>query len=149
MPEASSAPPTVRASVRPFWRWWWSRRVEVRDESMRPTLLPGDRLRVDRRAYRERLPAPGELVVLIDPVAPDRWLVKRVASVEPGPSTGRDRSFDPPEAGPGEKGGPQVYVLGDAPAHARDSRTFGPVPLSALVGRVYRCYAPSARRREF
>jgi hypothetical protein len=149
MPEVLRAPPTAGASPRPFWRWWWSRRVEVRDESMRPTLQPGDHLRVDRRAYRDRLPIPGELVVLVDPGAPDRWLVKRVASIEPGPPGAAEGSR--PTARPGQRptGEPHVSVLGDAPEHARDSRTFGPVPLSSLVGRVYRCYAPPERRREF
>ena len=101
----------------------------VRDESMLPTLRPGDRLLVDPRAYQTRPPQAGEIVVFVDPEEPQRWLVKRVAAV------------DPTEA--------SVEVRGDAADTARDSRRFGPVPLASVVGRVYRCYFPADRRREF
>jgi nickel-type superoxide dismutase maturation protease len=103
-------------------------RVIVRDESMLPTLAPGDRLLVDRGAYVARSPRPGEIVVLTDPQEPSRWLVKRVAAIDP--ATG------------------QVDVRGDATEGARDSRRFGPVPRSAIVGRAYRLYLPRSRRRE-
>jgi nickel-type superoxide dismutase maturation protease len=96
---------------------------------MVPTLRPGDRLLVDRRAYRDRLPELGEIVVLTDPEEPDRWLVKRVAAVD-----ARTQSIE---------------VRGDATDSARDSRRFGPVPAQSLIGRVYRCYFPNDRRREF
>jgi len=96
---------------------------------MRPTLRPGDRLLVDRRAYRTRPPAVGEIVVFVDPEEPRRWLVKRVAAVDPA--------------------GALLEVRGDAADTARDSRRFGPVPIASVVGRVYRCYFPADRRQEF
>jgi len=102
------------------------RRVIVRDESMRPTLEPGDRLLVDTRTLRTRAPRVGEIVVLRDPAAPDRWLIKRVASVD------ASRAL--------------VEVRGDAADRARDSRQFGPVPLPSVIGIAYRRYAPTARR---
>jgi len=120
MPEnPSAAGPVVR---RP-------RRVVVRDDSMRPTLKPGDRLKVDPSAYLTRAPAPGEIVVLVDPDEPTRWLVKRVSSVDEASRT--------------------VDVRGDATEVARDSRRFGPVRFEAVLGRVTQCYLPGARRREF
>ncbi len=94
---------------------------------MLPTLRPGDRLLVDRRAYRDRAPRPGEIVVLIDPELPSRWLVKRVGP--PGPTPG-------------------VVVLSDAPGGTRDSRRFGPVAPSLVVGRAFRCYYPPERRTD-
>ncbi|MGA9839425.1 MAG: nickel-type superoxide dismutase maturation protease [Thermoplasmata archaeon] len=100
----------------------------MHDESMLPTLRPGDRLLVDRRAYRNRPPRAGEIVVLVDPEAPDRWLVKRVADVD-----ATDGSLE---------------VRGDAIENARDSRRFGRVAPDAIVGRVYRRYFPPDRRRE-
>jgi nickel-type superoxide dismutase maturation protease len=103
-------------------------RVVVRDESMRPTLEPGDRLLVDRRAYARRSPRPGEIIVLVDPEQASRWLVKRVDAVDP--ATG------------------SVSVRGDATETARDSRRFGPVAASAIVGRAYRVYLPRSRRRD-
>jgi nickel-type superoxide dismutase maturation protease len=96
---------------------------------MRPTLEPGDRLLVDVRRRRHRPPHVGEIVVLKDPEQPARWLIKRVSGVDPSTRT--------------------VEVRGDAVDRARDSRQFGPVPISALVGVAYRCYAPAHRRREF
>ena len=98
---------------------------------MVPALLPGDRLYVDRRAYRTQRPSPGDLVVTRDPERSDRFLVKRVASVE---MTTADPVL--------------VTLLGDDPTASRDSRQFGPVPPGLLVGRVYRCYSPPERRRE-
>lgn len=100
----------------------------VADESMTPTLRPGDRLLVDPAAYRRRPPAAGEVVVLVDPEDPGRWLVKRVASVDARAGT--------------------VDVRGDASAIARDSRRFGPVSVRSLMGRAYRLYYPPERRRE-
>ena len=67
-------------------------------------------------------------MVLVDPADPARWLVKRVRAVDPSAGT--------------------IEVRGDAPATARDSRQFGPVPLRALIGRVYECYFPRERRRD-
>jgi signal peptidase I len=116
--------------------------VVVRDESMLPTLRPGDRLLVDLRAYRGRSPRPGEIVVVTDPTDRARWLVKRATAVGPA-SVG----------GGGTPGGPNdlpagwLWVQGDAEDASRDSRRFGPLPPESLVGRVYRCYAPPERRR--
>jgi nickel-type superoxide dismutase maturation protease len=95
---------------------------------MRPALEPGDRLLVDTRVLRARLPRIGEIVVLRDPIAPTRWLIKRVGAVDAARAT--------------------VEVRGDAADRARDSRQFGPVPFAAIVGVAYRRYAPSTRRAE-
>jgi hypothetical protein len=83
---------------------------------------------VDPRAYRERPPRIGEIVVLVDPENAARWLVKRVAAFDPVART--------------------VEVRGDAIAAARDSRRFGPVTLASVIGRAYRLYFPPGRRRE-
>jgi len=93
---------------------------------MLPTLRPGDHLLVDPRAYRDRPPSVGDIVVLRDPELAGRLLVKRVASLNPD----------------------GVRVVGDDLSRSRDSRAFGPVPVATLVGRAYRIYAPVERRRE-
>jgi len=113
---------------RRFRRRACSRRVRVADESMSPTLRPGDRLLVDPRSYRDRAPAVGEVVILADPEGRVRWLVKRVSAVDPAAGT--------------------VEVRGDDAEAARDSRRFGPVPIRAVVGKVYRVYFPPDRRRD-
>ncbi len=114
-----------------------SRRVVVRNESMRPALEPGDRLLVDPRAYARAAPARGDLVVLPDPERPDRLLVKRVVGVAGDADPGR-----------GTVPAGHVTVAGDNPA-GRDSRRFGPVPLDRLAGRVWFRYLPAGRRARF
>lgn len=102
------------------------RRIEVVGTSMAPALRPGDRLVVVARPWSPPAwPRPGQVVAVRDPRRPDRILVKRVGVV--------DRP-----AG-------SLEVLGDAPDASTDSRTFGPVPRSSLVGRAVYRYAPPAR----
>jgi signal peptidase I len=108
-------------------------RVEVGGASMAPALLPGDRLLVVRPARLR----PGDLVVVADPRAPGRPLVKRVGAAPGGAVLVGRRVL---AAGPGE-----VVVLGDNSDGSTDSRTFGPVPVASVQGRpVYR-YAPPGR----
>lgn len=82
---------------------------------MEPALRSGDYILVNRWAYRRRDPEAGDVVVLQDPEARGRFLVKRVMS------------------GDRQSG---VFVLGDNTAHSRDSRHFGMVPLHFVVGKV-------------
>jgi nickel-type superoxide dismutase maturation protease len=102
------------------------RRVEVVGSSMAPTLLPGDRLVVVAWPWRSTTwPCPGQVVAVRDPRRPDRILVKRVSAVDRRAGT--------------------LEVLGDDPGASTDSRTFGPLPRSALVGRAIYRYAPAGR----
>jgi signal peptidase I len=131
--------------------------VVVHDDSMLPVLQPGDRLLVDRRAYRDRPPAVGDIVVLVDPEMPQRWLVKRVAAVGPGRFRKTATGLTPAasELASNESPAPEafvlaegtVYVTGDATG-SRDSQVFGPVSFGAIVGRAYRRYAPTGRERD-
>lgn len=89
-------------------------RLRIEGLSMVPVLAPGDRvlvLRTDRIAV-------GDIVAFVDPDGTDTVLVKRVAGV--------DRS--------------SVRVEGDNSGTSKDSRHFGPVPRSAVIGRVLWCY---------
>ncbi len=87
---------------------------------MSPTLLPEDRLLVASWLR----PRVGDLVVAHDPEEATRLLVKRVAAIGP---TG-------------------IALRVEPGAFGRDSRRFGPVASSAVVGRVIWRYAPRARR---
>ena len=91
-------------------------RFRVEDESMRPALEPGDYVLVNRWAYRVRPPSPGDLIVVVDPEVPTRYLVKRVSETQA--ST-------------------QIRLEGDNAAASRDSRAFGAVPLDRIVGKVW------------
>ena len=100
------------------------RRVVVSGTSMVPTLEPGDRLVVFRRA---RI-GVGDLVVFPDPREPERGgtgreLVKRAIQVRPG----------------------FIEVAGDNPPASTDSRVFGEVPAGRVLGRVVYRYWPPER----
>ncbi|HEY7588065.1 MAG TPA: nickel-type superoxide dismutase maturation protease [Thermoplasmata archaeon] len=95
---------------------WPLARFRVDDDSMRPTLSPGDYVFVNRWAYLVREPRPGDVVVVRSPEAQKTVLVKRIAQVV-------DRE--------------KVFLIGDNLNRSRDSRHFGPVHRSAIVGRVW------------
>jgi nickel-type superoxide dismutase maturation protease len=100
-------------------------RVEVVGSSMEPTLRPGDRLAVLRVGARWPL-RPGALVALADPRtdgAATRLLVKRLTRINAG----------------------FIEVEGDNPSASTDSRQFGPVPRSDVVGLALYRYAPPER----
>jgi nickel-type superoxide dismutase maturation protease len=92
---------------------------------MSPALRAGDRLLVEARTYRRRLPRLGEVVVAVDPREPTRELVKRVTAVDP------ERRL--------------IEVGGDAPDASTDSRVFGPIPAALVRWRVVGRYWPRPR----
>jgi nickel-type superoxide dismutase maturation protease len=102
------------------------RRVEVVGSSMAPALLPGDRLVVVRLPWPPPFgPVPGQVVAVRDPRRPERILIKRVRSVDRRSGT--------------------LEVEGDDRRASTDSRSFGPVSRSAIVGRAVYRYAPAGR----
>lgn len=119
--------------------------------SMAPTVAPGDRLLAVLGQNVRR----GDIVILHDPVAPDILVVRRVIGL-PGDhvtccdSQGRVSVNGKPldetyvyrgdaasqisfsvRLGPG-----RVWVMGDNRTLSEDSREYGPVAASAIVGRV-------------
>src|SRR5438093_1499545 len=106
--------PLVAAATLVWWRWR-PFRVEVEEESMTPTLEPGDYL----LAVRSRSVRRGSLVVLEHPDRPGYEMVKRVAAM-------------PGESAAGRVLGPDEYwVTGDNPDGSTDSRTFGTISADA------------------
>jgi signal peptidase I len=94
-------------------------RYQVAGSSMAPALARGDRVLVNRAAYWFSRPRPGDVVVLRDPRAPQRLLVKRIER-----AAGRDA----------------WEVAGDNPPASTDSRAFGPVGRDLIVGKVWARY---------
>ncbi|MGH8950640.1 MAG: S26 family signal peptidase [Acidimicrobiia bacterium] len=93
-------------------------RFRVSEDSMRPTLVPGDEF----VATGSRTAVVGDIVALPHPGRADFWLVKRLGA---GPG---DRFDGRPALGSGE-----AWVTSDNPdASAIDSRSFGPVRLTSL-----------------
>lgn len=130
--------------------------------SMEPTLYDGERLFVNKMAYRFRPPQPGDIVVFRYPLNPSRDYIKRVVAVggqtveirdgrvyvdgsfleEPYVSA-RDHSTLPPVVlRPDE-----VYVLGDNRRNSQDSRVFGPFARSFVKGEAVLLYWPPQRIR--
>ena len=101
----------------------WLDLVEVRGRSMAPTLLPGDRLLVERLTYQRRSPRTGDIVLAADPRQPSRELVKRIGLVDASSAS--------------------AELVGDAPEASTDSRAFGPIDLADLRWLVVvRCWPP-------
>ena len=126
--------------------------VRVSSGSMAPTLCTGDVVVVNHLAPRQGL-AVGDIVTFPSPTDGEE-LIKRVVA------TGGQRveiadavllvdgqavveSYVDPETIDGVYFGPvtvppdQVFVLGDDREVSVDSRTYGPVPVSQVDGRVY------------
>ena len=150
--------------------------------SMRPTLLEGDRILVDKVTYGIRMPLTtwrlpkirgprrGDLVVFRSTDDPRRDFIKRLVAL--GGDTIEIRDFrlwvngrplaDPPIFGElryynrgsyGQSGQPvtvpagHCFFLGDNSASSRDSRYWGFLPESHIVGRAFCIYWPPRRIR--
>jgi len=118
-------------------------RVVVSEASMAPTIEPGDWLLVDPTIAR--WPRGGSIVVFREPGS-DLLAIKRVAA-RPGDHVQLD-------AGHLILGADEAWLLSDAAdadllaagaGQPIDSRRFGPVPVEALVGRVWFRYGPLRR----
>jgi nickel-type superoxide dismutase maturation protease len=105
------------------WPLW---RVAVAERSMEPALRPGDWLLVWRgiRPDGQLRIRPGQIVIAQHPSRPDLLLVKR--------------AIDPKPAG--------WWLASDnTAAPAVDSRSFGPVPVGLIRGRVLLRYRRAPR----
>ena len=139
------------------------RTYAVEQTSMEPTLEPNQRLLIDRLTPRFDPYKPGDIVVFEPPVGIDvpAPLIKRVIAVggsvvelddgrvvvdgvaldEPYtfqsdgtfPSTEQTRWQVPPG---------QLFVLGDHRLVSVDSRTFGPIDVSSVIGRAWLRFLP-------
>ena len=112
-------------------RRWHPSRIEVEGGSMRPTLEPGDWA----IAFRARRLHRGDVVVVEHPDRAGFELVKRVTHL-------------PGEVAPDGLGlADRVWVEGDDPEGSSDSRTFGPLPLGLVRGKILLVWWPPGRIR--
>ena len=105
---------------------WLIRRrrlFRVIGDSMTPALTAGAVVMLDPQAYRQTMPQEHEIVVARHPRQNELQIVKRVAAVIERPT---------------ESGNPRALLIlaSDNAAAGSDSRTFGPVELDLLMGKV-------------
>ncbi len=136
----------------------------IPSSSMEPTLVPGDRILVNRLAYRFWAPNRGDIVVFAYPLDPRRTFVKRIIALEGETVELRDnqvyingqvlkeeylKAGDYPPYGPEAVPKDKVLVLGDNRRQSGDSRDWGLLPKSDLIGKAWIIYYPVQRFRSF
>ena len=125
-------------------------------QSMEPNLHPHQRLIVDKISYRMHSPQRNDIVV-IDLPDMDELLVKRIVAL-PGEVVEIRRGvifvdgqpvaepfqhdMTPYDMTPITLGPLSYFVLGDNRGNSNDSRSFGPVTLDEILGRVWLRYWP-------
>ena len=146
-------------------------RFEVLGASMVPTLKEGDYILVDKISYHFHPPARGDIVVFRYPGDTSRDFIKRVIAV-PGDKIAIKRengtyhvfvnnkmlnqlySNEAPDGPyPADCAAPKtctpetvqpkhVFVMGDNPGASFDSRSWGQLPMSDMIGRARISYWP-------
>lgn len=91
------------------------KRLEVLENSMLPTLKPGDIILIDENAYKTEKPKLGDVIVAHHPYRQNFLLVKRIANLE------SDDTY---------------FLVGDNSSVSNDSRSFGSINLTAILGKV-------------
>jgi len=135
---------------------------QVEQYSMEPTLLPHDRVLVNKLIYRVREPHRGDVIVLRYPRDPGRNYIKRIVAV-PGDTveiksghlqingTAVEEMYL--NGAPSGDYGPETvpagsfFVLGDNRNNSEDSRAFGFLTRAQVVGQASLIYWPPQRMR--
>ena len=135
---------------------------QVEQYSMEPTLLPHDRVLVNKFLYRFRAPERGDIIVLRYPRDPGRNYIKRIIGL-PGDRVhlqdGRLLINGVPveevyingmatgDYGPEKVPADSFFVLGDNRNNSEDSRAFGFLKHDLVVGQAILIYWPPSRIR--
>lgn len=135
---------------------------QVEQYSMEPTLLPRDRVLVDKFLYRLRQLHRGDVIVLKYPLNPSRNYIKRIVAL-PGDKlevkegqlyvNGQRVQEAYINGAPQGSYGPltvptdSVFVMGDNRNNSEDSRSFGALKKTHIVGQAILIYWPPQRIR--
>lgn len=137
---------------------------EVRGSSMDTTFAEGEYILTNKLAYKFGEPERGDVVVFVSPENEDQDFIKRIIAI-PGDTVmilnGRvyvngqmlseQYIQEPtnPEGGFIVEGREEtipdghVFVMGDNRPKSKDSRVFGPIPYSSIIGEVFFRYFPA------
>lgn len=95
---------------------------KIPTESMSPAINIGDIIMVDTWIYDQKQPAIGDIIVFFSPFETDKPLIKRVHKHETRSALEATRDV--------------YYVLGDNSKHSTDSRYFGNIERSQIIGKA-------------
>lgn len=135
-----------------------SERIRVESISMKPTLIPGDFVIVNKLAYKfEAAPELGDVIVFRNPLNPEQIpYIKRVIGV-PGDNIhiaggkvyiNNELVIEPYLSASTKRGGDwtvpdaSLFVMGDNRNNSSDSRAWGFVPIENIIGRAELIYWP-------
>jgi signal peptidase I len=135
---------------------------QVEQYSMEPTLLPHDRVLVNKFVYRFRQPQREDIIVLRYPRDPGRNYIKRIVALPGDVVDIRDgrllinkapvdevylNGAPTGDYGPETVPADSLFVLGDNRNNSEDSRTFGFLKRDLVVGQAMLIYWPPSRVR--
>jgi len=123
----------------------------VNGQSMAPTLHVGEEVSVDTQAYASSQPARGDVILFHYPVDPTQEFIKRVIGIPgdiiqltPTQVFLNGKLLNEPYISEPFNPSPmsitlqpnQYFVMGDNRPFSSDSRSWGPVPRSSIIGKV-------------
>lgn len=149
-----------------FMRTFLFQAYQIPSGSMEETILTGDMVFAEKVSYKLGAPKRGDIVTFSDPAIPSRTLIKRVIATEgqtvdlknghvvvdgieldepytnglpsypltPAYGTSISYPYIVPEG--------EVWVMGDNRTNSQDSRYFGPIPVSTILGKAMVKYWP-------
>ncbi|MBI5707751.1 MAG: signal peptidase I [Armatimonadetes bacterium] len=113
------------------------RTVVVSGHSMEPTYHAGDRLLASKAYWLIGAIKRKDIVVLRDPVDSKGYIIKRVLALA-GEVVDYENLGSDWKLSQGDYTVPtgEIYVIGDNRAVSEDSRKFGSVPVSSVIGKI-------------
>lgn len=132
--------------------------VEIRDDSMNPTLRRGQRLLVSRLPYQFASPQRGDIVIVRNRIDPSQWETRRVIGApgdrldikgaqvsvngrplnEPYQPENQDSvSVNPLTTGQYQLVEDQYFLMNDNRADLDDSRSYGVASSDDFIGRAW------------
>jgi signal peptidase I len=97
--------------------------------SMEPAVLKGDRILVDKTAYRRIAPQKNDIIVFVYPDDRSKAFIKRIEALPGETITLADGTKETVPHG-------HIYLMGDNRENSLDSRQFGFVPLRDVMGKA-------------